>query len=557
MTEFDSRNPTNKNPEQQSGLSSVKKDNGLLRSSGIVSFFTMLSRLMGLARDIVFARVIGADAFADVFFVAFKIPNFFRRLFAEGAFAQAFVPVLGEYREKGSEAAVRGLIDRVSGTLGLTLMIFTLIVILSAPLLAGLFAPRWFLEAPIKFAATTEMLRITFPYLLFISMTGVAGGVLNSYDRFAVPAFTPVLLNMSLICAALFAAPLFQQPAFALAWGVLIAGIVQFIFQLPFLYRIHMLPTPVVDWQDSGVRKILLLMGPAIFGVSVSQINLLLDTMLATFLPTGSVSWLYYSDRLSELPLGVFGVAIATVILPNLSRHHIANSNDVYSATLDWAVRLVLLIACPAAAALILLSEPILITLFYYGDVMTAKDMLMASYSLRAYAFGLVAFMLIKVLAPGFFARQDMRTPVRIGIIAMVSNMALNILFVLPLHHYWQMGHLGLAAATSVSAFVNALLLLVYLRRQQIYTPTAGWFVFIIRLIVAVTTMMVALYLMADYHLLLQFDVWQAKLWWQRTVAILGLCGTGFCIYGLMLVATGLRWADLRGPAKATQDRRG
>ena len=315
------------------------KDNGLLRSSGVVSFFTMLSRVMGLARDVVFARVIGAEAFADVFFVAFKIPNFFRRLFAEGAFAQAFVPILGEYREQGSQAAVRSLISRVSGTLGLTLLLFTLVIVLAAPAMAAIFAPKWFFNDPLKFTATAEMLRITFPYLMFISMTGVAGGILNSYDRFAVPAFTPILLNISLIAAALIAAPMFEQSAFALAWGVLIAGILQFIFQIPFLLRIHMLPAPKVDWHHPGVRKILKLMGPAIFGVSVSQINLLLDTMLATFLPTGSVSWLYYSDRLSELPLGVFGVAIATVILPNLSRHHAASSTQQYSETLDWALK--------------------------------------------------------------------------------------------------------------------------------------------------------------------------------------------------------------------------
>ncbi|MBT4211386.1 MAG: murein biosynthesis integral membrane protein MurJ, partial [Porticoccaceae bacterium] len=261
----------------------------------------MLSRVMGLARDVVFARVIGAEAFADVFFVAFKIPNFFRRLFAEGAFAQAFVPILGEYREQGSQAAVRSLISRVSGTLGLTLLLFTLVIVLAAPAMAAIFAPKWFFNDPLKFTATAEMLRITFPYLMFISMTGVAGGILNSYDRFAVPAFTPILLNISLIAAALIAAPMFEQPAFALAWGVLFAGILQFIFQIPFLLRIHMLPAPKVDWHHPGVRKILKLMGPAIFGVSVSQINLLLDTMLATFLPTGSVSRLYYSDRLSEL----------------------------------------------------------------------------------------------------------------------------------------------------------------------------------------------------------------------------------------------------------------
>ena len=526
------------------------KDNGLLRSSGVVSFFTMLSRVMGLARDVVFARVIGAEAFADVFFVAFKIPNFFRRLFAEGAFAQAFVPILGEYREQGSQAAVRSLISRVSGTLGLTLLLFTLVIVLAAPAMAAIFAPKWFFDDPQKF--TADMLRITFPYLMFISMTGVAGGILNSYDRFAVPAFTPILLNISLIAAALIAAPMFEQPAFALAWGVLIAGILQFIFQIPFLLRIHMLPAPKVDWHHPGVRKILKLMGPAIFGVSVSQINLLLDTMLATFLPTGSVSWLYYSDRLSELPLGVFGVAIATVILPNLSRHHAASSTQQYSETLDWALKMILLIAVPASAALVLLAEPILVTLFYYGDVMTLRDMSMATLSLRAYALGLIAFMLIKVLAPGFFARQDMRTPVRIGIIAMVTNMVLNILFVVPLHFYWQIGHLGLAAATSVAAFLNAILLYVYLKRSGVYVASGHWVGFFCRLSAAVGVMLVVLVVVSGPLDALNSEVWQNMPWWQRSRGILGLCAAGFGAYVLMLLITGFKMSDLRGPAKAT-----
>ena len=528
------------------------KDNGLLRSSGVVSFFTMLSRVMGLARDVVFARVIGAEAFADVFFVAFKIPNFFRRLFAEGAFAQAFVPILGEYREQGSQAAVRSLISRVSGTLGLTLLLFTLVIVLAAPAMAAIFAPKWFFNDPLKFTATAEMSRITFPYLMFISMTGVAGGILNSYDRFAVPAFTPILLNISLIAAALIAAPMFEQPAFALAWGVLIAGILQFIFQIPFLLRIHMLPAPKVDWHHPGVRKILKLMGPAIFGVSVSQINLLLDTMLATFLPTGSVSWLYYSDRLSELPLGVFGVAIATVILPNLSRHHAASSTQQYSETLDWALKMILLIAVPASAALVLLAEPILVTLFYYGDVMTLRDMSMATLSLRAYALGLIAFMLIKVLAPGFFARQDMRTPVRIGIIAMVTNMVLNILFVVPLHFYWQIGHLGLAAATSVAAFLNAILLYVYLKRSGVYVASGHWVGFFCRLSAAVGVMLVVLVVVSGPLDALNSEVWQNMPWWQRSRGILGLCAAGFVAYVLMLLITGFKMSDLRGPAKAT-----
>ena len=527
-------------------------DSGLLRSSGVVSFFTMMSRVMGLARDVIFARVIGADAFADVFFVAFKIPNFFRRLFAEGAFAQAFVPILGEYREKGSQAAVKALVDRVAGTLGITLLGLTLLIVVASPVMAAIFAPKWFFDDPQKFTATADMLRITFPYLLFISMTGLAGGILNSYDRFAVPAVTPLLLNITLIAAALIAAPLFDEPAFALAWGVLAAGIVQFIFQLPFLQRIHMLPAPVIDWQHPGVRKILKLMGPAIFGVSVSQINLLLDTMLATFLPTGSVSWLYYSDRLAELPLGVFAVAIATVILPNLSRHHASASTEAYSETLDWALKMILVIAVPAAAALTLLAEPILVTLFYYGDVMTMRDMTMATLSLRAYAVGLIAFMLIKVLAPGLFARQDMRTPVRIGIIAMATNMVLNLLFVVPLHFYWQIGHGGLAAATSVSAFLNALLLFIFLRKQGIYEPSSQWKKFMLSLFSSVILMLLVLIYFGHWLGALDQTLWQQMTWWQRSGNIVALCAIGFLVYVGALLATGFRVADLRGPAKVT-----
>jgi putative peptidoglycan lipid II flippase len=549
--------PENDPPEGPLAASEevARAGTGLLRSSGVVSFFTMLSRIVGLIRDVVLARVIGADAFADVFFVAFKIPNFFRRLFAEGAFAQAFVPVLGEYRERGSRAAVRELVSRVIGTLGFSLMLVTIAVVVLAPWFAALFAPNWYLAQPDKFAALGSMLRITFPYLMFISLTGVAGGILNSYDRFAVPAFTPLLLNTTLIAAALFAAPAFDQPALALAWGVFFAGVVQLTFQLPFLQRMHMLPMPVVDWHHPGVRKILGLMAPAIFGVSVSQINLLLDTVLATFLPTGSVSWLYYSDRLAELPLGVFGVAIATVILPNLSRHHAAESNAAFSKTLEWAIKMVLLIAIPAAAALVLLAQPILLALFFYGDVMTARDMQMATFSLQAYSLGVVAFMLIKVLAPGFFARQDMRTPVRIGIIALLSNMLLNLLFLVPLHLYWQIGHVGLALATSVSAYLNAALLFHQLRRQKIYHASGPWSVFGLRLLAALAAMLAVVWLLADAVGALDTSIWQGFVWWQRGQRLLAICAGGAAIYAAVLFLVGFRIGDLRGPKTAVSDR--
>ncbi|MFA5630450.1 MAG: murein biosynthesis integral membrane protein MurJ [Porticoccaceae bacterium] len=515
----------------------------MLRSSSVVGSMTMVSRVLGLIRDVVLARAIGADGMADAFFVAFKIPNFLRRLFAEGAFAQAFVPVLAEYREKGGTEAVRALIDRVAGVLGSVLILLTVLVVAASPLVATLFAPG-FLNDPLRFDAASQMIRITFPYLFFISMTGLAAGILNSYGRFAIPAFTPVWLNVSLIAAALWGAAWFHEPAYALAWGVFAAGAVQMLFQIPFLRGIGLMPAPKVDWKYEGVVKILKLMGPAIFGVSVSQINLLLDTVIASFLPTGSVSWLYYSDRLSELPLGVFGIALATVILPSLSRQHARASLDTFGHTLDWGVRMVLLVAVPATLALVILAKPILITLFYDGNRISSRDIFMSSASLIAYASGLSAFMLIKVLAPGFYARQDTRTPVRIGVIAMVSNMVMNLVFVLICHHFWQMGHVGLAAATALAAFLNAGLLWRGLVRQGVYRPGPGWARFALRLIVASAAMAAALVAALTY----------LGDWYQMTSTARGLwmaliCSGGALLYGAVLLAAGLRLRDLRsGP---------
>ncbi len=429
--------------EQETG----GKKGGLLASTLVVSSMTLLSRVLGLVRDVVLARLLGASAGTDAFFVAFRIPNFLRRLFAEGAFNQAFVPVLSEYRTKqrdeGSIAATKALIDRVAGTLGGTLALITLIGVLAAPLMIWLFAPG-FGDDPQKRALAVEMLRLTFPYLFFISLTAFAGAILNTWNRFAVPAFTPVLLNLSLIGSALYLAPQFAEGrmAVALAWGVLIAGIAQLLFQLPFLARLNLMPVPRMAWRDEGVRRILRLMAPAMFGVSVSQINLLLDTVLASLLQTGSVTWLYYSDRLVELPLGVFAIAIGTVILPSLSGKHAGDDTQAFSRTLDWALRLVLLIGIPAALALAVIAEPLLATLFNHGEF-SANDVLRSGESLRAYSAGLVAFMLIKILAPGYFARQDTRTPVKIGIIAMVANMAFNLALI------WPLQHAGLALATS------------------------------------------------------------------------------------------------------------
>lgn len=500
---------------------------------------TMLSRVLGLCRDVVLAVFIGANANADAFFIAFKVPNFLRRLFAEGAFSQAFVPVLSEYRTQRSHRDVRQLVDSVAGSLGVVLVGTCAFAVLAAPLITTVFAPG-FVGQPEKFTLTSELLRITFPYLLLISLTGFAGSILNSYNRFAIPAFTPVLLNISLIAGALLLAPRMQQPVFALAWAVIIAGILQLVLQLPFLARLELMPRPRMDWGHPGVKRILVLMVPALFGVSVSQINLLLDTVLASFLPTGSVSWLYYSDRLVELPLGVFGIAVATVILPSLSRQHSDSGVTRFARPLDWAMRMVLLISVPATAALIVLAEPLLMTLFSYGKI-TPLDITMASYSLQAYALGLLAFMLIKVLAAGYYAQQDMKTPVRIGIIAMVVNMAMNIAFVTPLYFLFNIGHVGLALATSLAACVNAGLLLRGLVRRDVIVWQPGFFLSCARIATAAV-------LMAAFLLLYKGDiaVWQALGVYGRAFRTLWLCVGGAVIYFAVLAILGARLSQFR-----------
>jgi putative peptidoglycan lipid II flippase len=502
---------------------------------------TMLSRVLGLARDVILAAVVGASANADAFFIAFKIPNFLRRLFAEGAFAQAFVPVLAECREKGGQAAVRALVDRIAGVLGGTLLLITIVTMFAAPLVAGLFAPGYITQ-PAKFALTADLIRITFPYLMLISLTGMCGAILNSYGRFAVPAFTPVLLNLSLISAALLAAPHFSEPAFALAWGVLFAGLIQLLFQMPFLYRLNLVPKPRWEPKHEGVRQVMTLMLPALFGVSVSQLNLLLDTVIASFLPTGSVSWLYYSDRLTELPLGVFAIAVATVIMPSLAAHKAAARETDYSRTLDWAVRTVLLVGVPASLALLVLAEPILISLFHYG-ALTERDIAMSALSLRAYSLGLCAFMLIKVLAPGFYARQDMVTPVRIGIKAMVANMLMNLIFVVPLVLYFGIGHLGLALATSFSAFLNAGLLWRGLRREGVYHFDPCWRRYLLRLLGGCLMMTLVLVMATP-----AVEDWLAWDWFGRGLRIALLCGLGLAVYLATLWLGGARLSDLRAP---------
>ncbi|BCO31652.1 putative lipid II flippase MurJ [Thiohalobacter sp. COW1] len=461
---------------------------GLMRNTAVVGLMTFLSRVLGLVRDMVFARAIGVGLGMDAFLVAFKIPNFLRRLFGEGAFSLAFVPVLSDYKANREHAEVQGLVDRVFGTLAGILLLLSIVGSLASPLLVMVFAPG-FIDEPEKFALTGDMLRVTFPYILFISLVAFGGGILNTYSRFALPAFAPVLLNLVFILAALFGDAWFEVHVMALAWAVFAGGVIQLLLILPGLARLRLLPRPRWGWRDSGVRRILKLMAPAVLGSSVAQINLLFDTLIASFLITGSVSWLYYADRMVEFPLGVFGVALGTVILPSLSKSHAARSPQEFAATLDRALRWVLLLGMPAAIGLILLAQPILITLFQY-NAFTPHDAFMASLSLMAYAVGLPAFILVKVLAPAFYSREDSRTPVRIGIIAMLSNMVLNVLLVVPMVLLDITGpHAGLALATALTGWQNAAMLYRRLRREGVYAPLAGWGRVLLRIVVAGTAM--------------------------------------------------------------------
>ena len=501
---------------------------GLFRSTAVVSGMTMISRVLGFVRDMVIARIFGAGAETDAFFVAFKIPNFLRRLFAEGAFSQAFVPVLAEYKEQKTPEETRALIADVMGTLGTILAIVTVLGVLAAPVIIMIFAPGFYGEET-RYELTVDLLRYTFPYIFFISLTAFAGSILNTYGRFAIPAFTPVLLNISLIAVALLWAPSLDQPIYALAFGVFIAGAAQLLFQLPFLMRLGLLPMPRWGWKRPGVRKISKLMLPAIFGSSVAQINLLFDTLIASFLVAGSVSWLYYSDRLMEFPLGVFGIALATVILPTLSKQHAAADTQTFSQTLDWALRWVLIIGTPAALGLAFLASPMLTTLFQYG-AFTGDDVRMATQSLMAYSMGLLGFILIKVLAPGYFARQDTKTPVKIGVIAMVANMVFNVIFVFPL------AHAGLALATSLSAFLNAYLLYRGLRKDGIYQPGSHWGLLLFRILCASSAMIAVLwFLCADNA---QWLAWPA---WERVWRLGMLVFAGAAAYFAVLLALGER----------------
>ena len=464
----------------------------LLRALATVSGMTLLSRILGFVRDFVIARAFGAGLATDAFFVAFKLPNLLRRMFAEGAFSQAFVPILGEYKNKRGDVETRTLVDHVASLLSIAVFFVTLIGIVAAPALVWISAPGFAADAS-KFELTVSLTRITFPYILFMSLVALSGGILNTWSRFALPAFTPVLLNLAFIGLALFAAPYFDPPVLVLGWAVFLGGLLQLAIQIPALKKIAMLPRPSLNWRaawaDPGVRRILRLMGPALIGVSVSQISLLINTVFASFLQTGSVSWLYYADRLMEFPSGMLGAALGTILLPSLSRYHASENHGEYSKLLDWGLRLTLLLAAPAAVALAILAVPLIATLFFHG-AFSADDVFRTREALVAYTVGLTGLILVKVLAPGFYARQNVRTPLKIALISLTATQVMNLAFV-----FWLgFGHAGLALSIGLAATLNALMLYRGLRRLEIFTPQPGWGRFSAKLLLAMAVMAACLW---------------------------------------------------------------
>ena len=503
----------------------------ILKALATVSSMTMVSRVLGFLRDLVIARMFGAGIATDAFFVAFRIPNLLRRLFAEGAFSQAFVPVLSQYRVEQGEQGTRLLVDRVASLLAISLVVVSLLGVMLAPWIIYISAPGFAADSA-KFDLTVAMLRVTFPYLVFISLVSLAGGILNSWSRFVIPALTPSLLNLSFIFGALFAAPYFDPPAMVLAWAVFAGGAAQLAFQIPALARIGMLPRPRLGWHDQGVRRILRLMGPAILGVSVAQISLLINTIFASFLAVGSVSWLYYADRLMEFPTALLGVALGTVLLPSLSRNFASGDSAEYSRLLDWGLRLTLLLALPAAAALAVLSIPLVSTLFHHG-AFSAQDVWMTHQALLAYSVGLLGLILVKILAPGFYARQNIATPMRIAVITLVATQAMNLALV------GTLAHAGLALSISLGACLNAALLYRALRAANIFRPQPGWPGFILKALCAVATMALALFLVAG-----PASWWLGAVAGIRAAALCALVLLGAAVYFATLFILGFRPRD-------------
>ncbi|WP_047539551.1 murein biosynthesis integral membrane protein MurJ [Methylotenera versatilis] len=505
----------------------------LLKALAKVGSMTFVSRILGFVRDTLIARVFGAGMLTDAFIVAFKIPNFLRRISAEGAFSQAFVPILAEYKSQRTFDETHHLINRVATWLGIILVGVTLLGMLSAPWIVALIAPGFQAE-PDKMQLTVELLRITFPYIFFISLVSMAGGVLNTYNRFGIPAFTPVWLNVSMIAAVLFFADHFAEPIKVLAWAVFIGGFLQLTFQIPFLKQIGLLPKFDFKRDDEGVWRILKLMGPAVLGVSVAQISLIINTIFASFLATGSVSWLYYADRLMEFPTGVLGVALGTILLPSLSKAYAGSDDSEYSQLLDWGLRLTFILAGPAAVALAVLATPLVVTLFHYGKF-TAIDVAMTQQALVAYSIGLLGLILVKILAPGFYARQNVKTPVKIAIFTLVATQLMNLIFIFGLH----LNHAALALAIGLGACINAGLLFYHLRKAQVYQPQAGWLLFLTKLFAALGVMTIVLYFaMGDARAWLHFGLMK------RLAYISGLVALGGISYFATLLLLGFRPRD-------------
>jgi putative peptidoglycan lipid II flippase len=500
----------------------------LLRTLATVSSLTMVSRVLGYVRDFFIARVFGAGPATDAFFVAFKLPNLLRRLFAEGAFSQAFVPLLAAHKQQDEREAKR-LIDAVATVLFLVLVATAALGVAAAPILVYVTAPGFSLDPEKPFALTVSLLRVTFPYIAFISLVSLSAGILNTWNRFGVPAITPALLNVAFIVATVFFAEYFDPPVLALAWAVFAGGVLQLAFQVPFLVKLGLLPRWRIDWSHPGLRRVLTLMLPAAFGVSVSQISLVLNQIFASFLITGSISWLYYADRLMELPAGVLGVAVGTILLPSLSKYHASANAAEYSRLLDWGLRITVLLALPSAVALAVLALPLITMLFQYGRF-GIEDALMTQRALIAYSVGLVGMILVKILAPGFYARQNVVTPVKIGVLTLVSTQLMNLAFVGPLRHA------GLALAIGLGACLNAFLLYRILRMEGIYVPQPGWPAFVFKVVVSVAVMAMVLFLVMG-----PAGWWLAASWQLKVPAVLGLVLVGAAVYGVCLGLFGLR----------------
>ncbi len=512
----------------------------LLRSTATISGLTLLSRITGLARDVLIARAFGAGPLTDAFWVAFRIPNLLRRLFAEGAFAQAFVPILGSARHERSDEEIRVLLDRVALLLTTALMAVTVLGIVAAPWVVTAMATGMRDAARADdFSAAVWMTRMMFPYIVCMSLVAFASGVLNTWRRFAVPAITPVLLNLSMIAASIWLTSRFSPPIYALAVGVMLGGVAQLAVQWVALARLNLVPRFSLKlgaaWRDPTVRHILRQMLPATLGVSVAQISIIINTNIATWLTPGSVTWLSFADRLMEFPTALLGVALGTVLLPYLSRAHAAGNTSGYSNMLDWGLRLMLLAGLPAALGLALMSDALVATLFHYG-AFTELDVARTTTAVVAYAAGLVGLLAVKILAPGFYARQDIRTPVKIAIMVLIATQCLNVAFVPTL------GHAGLALSIGLGACLNALALLIGLRRRKVYQPAPGWGRFLARVAAALAVIAGGL-LWVNQHIDWLGLQSQPML---RVALLLGVVGASAVVYFAVLFALGFRMRDFR-----------